>query len=70
MCESWEFFDLYVIFYDWIYALNMLGLSFDLLRHLMMAHLDRSRSICAHFFEFFEFIYLRLNTLHFVIYNG
>ena len=41
-------FALYVMFCDWMNALNVLGLNLDLLGHFVMAHLDRLRSICAH----------------------
>ena len=47
---------LYVIFCDWIYALYVLGLSFDLLGHPVMAHLARLRSICDHSANFCNLI--------------
>ena len=39
---------LYVIFCDWMYALNVLDLSFDLLGHFVMTHFERLRSISDH----------------------
>ena len=38
-----KFLVLYVMFYDWMYALKGLGLSFDLLGHPVMAHFERLR---------------------------
>ena len=40
-----KFWDLYVIFCDWMYALKVLGLSLDLLGHPVMAHFERLRSM-------------------------
>ena len=44
-----KFFDLYVIFCDWMYVLKVFGLSLDLLGHLVMAYLDKLRSMDDHF---------------------
>ena len=43
-----KFFVLYVMFCDWIYALNVFGLSFDLLGHPVIAYFARLRSISDH----------------------
>lgn len=47
-----KFLDLYTIFWDWMYALKVLGLRFDLLGQPVMAHFDRLRSMCAHSVNF------------------
>ena len=51
-----KFLDLYVMFWDWINALKVLGLSLDLLGHPVMVHLDRLRSICAHSANFWSLV--------------
>ena len=51
-----KFLDLYTIFWDWMYVLKVLGLSFDLLRHPVMTHLDRLRSMCAHSTNFWSLV--------------
>ena len=51
-----KFLDLYVMFCDWMYALKVLGLSFDLLGHPVMAHLDRLRSMCDHSANFWSLV--------------
>ena len=43
-----KFLDLYGMFCDWINALKVLGVNFDLFRHPVIAHLARFKSICAH----------------------
>ena len=43
-----KFLVLYVMFCDWMKALNVLGLSFDLFGQPVMAYLTRLRSIWAH----------------------
>ena len=41
---------------DWIYALKVLDFSLDLLRHLVMTHFERLRSICDHFANLWSLI--------------
>jgi hypothetical protein len=40
-----KLFYLYVMFCNWMYALKVLGLSFDLLEYLVMTHIDRLKLI-------------------------
>ena len=51
-----KFLVLYVTLCDWIYALNVLGFSFDLLGQPVMAHFERLRSICDHSANFCSFV--------------
>ena len=44
------------MFWDWMNALKVLGLSLDLLGHPVMAHFDKLRSICAHSANFWSFV--------------
>lgn len=43
-----SFWELYVMFCDWIYALKVVGLSSELLGHPVMTHFERLRSIFYH----------------------
>ena len=51
-----NFFGLYVIFCDWMYALKVFGLSLDLLGQHVMAHLDRLRSMSDHSTNFWNLV--------------
>ena len=51
-----KFLVLYVTFCDWMYTLNVLGFSFDLLGHPIMAHFERLKFICDHSANFCSFV--------------
>lgn len=39
-----------------MYALNVLGFSFDLLGHPVIVHFERLRSMCDHSANFYSFV--------------